>query len=315
VIAGQKPEDICWRGTKVILDEMRILLIYNPTAGDDDVEPAELVSELEAAGHEVVSRSVKKDGWEQSLDADFDLVVAAGGDGTVVKVFKQLAGTDTPATLFPVGSANNIAGSIGFDDVDLRRLTKDSAEASFDIGSIAWNGGRERFVESAGGGIFAEMIARAEEMPTPNGEDKVELGLRLLREIVDEAEPQRWQLRADGKDRSGGFLAVEAMNVRQLGPNVPLVPDADPGDGLLDLVLVREADRSALTAYLDARLESRSAELPRLETHRVREIAIEPPDGSRLHVDDELLQTLSGGITVRIDSRVRVLAPRKGESH
>jgi diacylglycerol kinase (ATP) len=301
-------------GTKSILDEMRTLLIYNPTAGEDDVEPAALVSELEAAGHQVVSRSVKKDGWEQSLDADFDLVVAAGGDGTVVKVFKQLAGTDTPATLVPIGSANNIAGSIGFDDVDLRGLTKDSAEASFDIGSIAWDGGRERFVESAGSGIFAAMIARAEEMPAPNGEDKVELGLRLLREIVADMPVQHWRLQADDRDRSGPFLAVEAMNVGQLGPNVPLAPDADPGDGLLDLVLVRDADRSALAAYLDARLESRSAELPQLETHRVREIAIAPPDGSCFHFDDELLQKLSGRITVRIDSRLRVLAPRKGES-
>jgi diacylglycerol kinase (ATP) len=293
---------------------MRILLIYNPTAGDDGVEAGELVSELEAAGHEVVSRSVKMDGWEQSLDADFDLVVAAGGDGTVVKVFKRLAGTGTLATLFPIGSANNIAGSIGFDDVDLRRLTSDSAEASFDIGSIAWDGSREPFVESAGGGIFAEMIARAEEMPTPDGEDKVELGLRLLREIVKDKPARHWQLQADEKDHSDDFLAVEAMNVRQLGPNVPLAPDADPGDGLLDLVLVRDADRSALAAYLDARLESRSAELPQLETHRVREVALAPPDGSCLHFDDELLQKVPGRITVRIDSRLRVLAPQKGES-
>jgi diacylglycerol kinase family enzyme len=292
---------------------MRILLIYNPTAGDDVVEHGELVSLLESEGHDVVLRSVKKDGWEESLGGDFDLVVAAGGDGTVVKVFKQLAGTDILATLFPIGSANNIAGSLGFEDVDLRRLIRESAETWFDIGSIAWDGGRERFVESAGGGLFAEMIARADELPKPNGEDKIDLGLRLLREIVNEAEPQHWHLRADGEDRSGDFLAVEAMNVRQLGPNVPLAPDADPGDGLLDLVLVRDADRSALAAYLDARLESQSHEVPPLETHRVREIAIEPSDGSRLHVDDELLQKLSGRITVRVDSRLQVLAPRKGE--
>jgi diacylglycerol kinase (ATP) len=85
------------------------------------------------------------------------------------------------------------------------------------------------FVESTGGGIFAEVLARAKRTRgDPGAQDKVELGLRLLREVVKEAPSCRWELELDGVDLSGDLLAIEAMNVRETGPNVLLAPDADP---------------------------------------------------------------------------------------
>jgi diacylglycerol kinase family enzyme len=60
------------------------------------------------------------------------------------------------------------------------------------------------------------------------------------------------------------LLGLEAMNVRELGPNLPLAPDADPGDGLLDVVLVRSHDRDALAAYVAARLRGEHLPSPAL---------------------------------------------------
>ena len=90
---------------------MRALLIYNPTAGQEDVDPDELVSPLRAAGYKVDARSID-DEWEPALDGDHELVVVAGGDGAVTKVLKRLAGKDKVAALLPSGSANNIAKNL-----------------------------------------------------------------------------------------------------------------------------------------------------------------------------------------------------------
>jgi diacylglycerol kinase (ATP) len=265
--------------------------MHNPTAGDERHSRASLVTILADAGHEVIYQSIKQDRWEETLGVDTDLVVVAGGDGTVRKVFKALSGATTPVTLFPVGSANNIARTLGFEHDDAGRLVGGWAEGTtrpYDLGRVELSGGVTAFVESTGGGIFAHVLARAERVDK-QGRDKVEHGLRLLRETVEDEPARPWKLELDGHDNSGDLLAVEAMNVRETGPNVLLAPDADPGDGLLDLVLVRAEDRPALLAYLDGRIEERPVSTPRLPTQRGRELVMHPPEGGALRVDDELL--------------------------
>src|SRR5262245_56105276 len=71
------------------------------------------------------------------------------------------------------------------------------------------------------------------------------------------------------------------------GPEVRLAPSADPGDGLLDVVLVAPADRGALREYVEARLTGRGAEAPRFEVRRGRELSLQVPADGVLRVDDE----------------------------
>jgi diacylglycerol kinase (ATP) len=113
--------------------------------------------------------------------------------------------------------------------------------------------------------------------------------LRLLREAVQDEPARRWELELDGADLSGDLLAVEAMNVRETGPNVLLAPEADPGDGLLDVVLVTAEDRAALVAYLGARIENRPMGTPPLHSRRGRNLIVRPPQSGTLRVDDEVL--------------------------
>jgi diacylglycerol kinase (ATP) len=265
--------------------------MHNPTAGDERHSRESLTAVLAGAGHDVFYQSIKDERWEETLGEDVDLVVVAGGDGTVRKVFKALSGARTPVTLFPVGSANNIARSLGFEHDDAARLARGWAKGerrSYDLGRVELGAGVTAFVESTGGGIFAESLVRAKRVDK-QGRDKVELGLELLRELVEEEPSRHWELEVDGHDVSGDLLAVEAMNVGETGPNVLLAPDADPGDGMLDVVLVTAADRAALAAYLDGRIENRPTGTPRLPTRRGRKLVLRPPEGFALRVDDEVL--------------------------
>jgi diacylglycerol kinase (ATP) len=270
-----------------------VTLIHNPTAGDERHSRESLVAVLSAEGHEVVYQSIEDERWHAALREDVDLVVVAGGDGTVRKAFKELAGTTTPVTVFPVGSANNIARTLGFEHDDAARLARGWAKANrrpYDLGRVELAGGVAAFVETTGGGIFAEVLARAKQVPDDRDEeDKVDLGLRLLREVAAEAPSLRWELEVDGVDVSSDLVGVEAMNVRETGPNVPLAPDADPSDGLLDFVFVTDEERAGLVAYVDARLRNRPIGTPRLPTRRGRSLLLHPPDKCALRVDDELL--------------------------
>lgn len=274
---------------------MRISLVYNPTAGGgQDLD--DLVRLLTDAGHDVRHRSSKGD-WKRLLQDPGDLVVAAGGDGTVRKVALAAADRGVPFAMLPIGTANNVAKTLGMLG-DARELVDSWSaapllERRLDVGEISGPSGMRRFVESIGGGPVAELISRGEEVE----EDARLLGretdraLHLLAELLREARPLQWRISTSDGDLSGEYLAVEILNIRFVGPNVPLAPDADPSDGLLDVVLIGVEDRGPMLDYLEKRLNLASGVMPALRTARTERLELVAPAGVRLHVDDRVWPT------------------------
>jgi diacylglycerol kinase family enzyme len=268
---------------------MRLTLIYNPTAGQDDHDRGSLHAVLEEHGHDVRIASVKENGWKQMLSDPGELVVVAGGDGTVRKVFKELASSGVPVTVAPVGSANNVARTLGLAERPIEELlagVPGGERRRFEVGEAAAPWGTTPFVESFGGGLFAEVLLRAEDVEQQS--DKVDLGLRLVEDSLRDLPALEWELEADGVDASGAYLAIEAMNIRETGPNIPLAPDADPGDGVLDVALIRPEDRKPLLGYIQSRLGGGRQEPPRFDVVRAGRLNARPPAGCALRVDDEL---------------------------
>ena len=292
--------------------------MHNPSAGDEEHEPESLVRAVEAAGHEVRWRSVKETGWESALDDTVDLVAVAGGDGSVRRVFRQLAGRNILATILPVGTANNIARSLGFAQEEPAAFVRgwvSGRTGTCDIGSLSTRGESVTFVESSGGGLFADLLVRADDdSHEAEADDKVELGLQVLQRAAAEASPRPWRARLDDHELAEDLVGLEVMNVREAGPRVPLAPAADPGDGLLDAVLLRAADAEALAAFAEARLDGGRVGAPPFETWRVREVRLSVPEGVVLHFDSETLaeEEETGGAVeavVRCTGRVHVLLP------
>jgi diacylglycerol kinase family enzyme len=301
------------------VDGLRVLLLHNPSAGDDDHEPKNLVRIVEAAGHEVRWQWVKEPGWETALDEPGDLVAVAGGDGTVRKVFSGLAGKSILATILPVGTANNIARSLGFAQEEPEALVHGwvtGRRRACDVGSLSAYGETVTFVESCGGGLFADLLLRADDDAPHEAEadDKVELGLKVLQRAAADARPRPWRVRLDDHELAEDLVGLEVMNVREAGPQVPLAPEADPGDGLLDVVPLRAEDAEALAAFAEARLSGRRVDAPSPETWRARDVRLWPPHRSVLHFDDKILAEEVAAdnpveAIVRCTERVNLLVP------
>ena len=269
---------------------MKITLIHNPSAGGGQGVES-LVQLMTDAGHEVTFRSSKQ-GWQSVLTKPADLVVAAGGDGTVRQVALAAASKGLPFAAFPIGTANNIAKSIGGlgDASELIESwsTSPRAEQPFDLGEVIAPWGSERFVEGFGGGLVADLINREEEVAADAKllGSETDRALHLLAELVRDAPLRHWQISADDVDLSGEYFAIEVLNIRFIGPNLPLAPRAFPGDGLLDIVRLGESDRGPLLAYLESRLHLASGQLPELDVAAARRIEIVVPAGVRWHLDD-----------------------------
>jgi diacylglycerol kinase family enzyme len=89
---------------------MRALVCHNPKPGHDkDI----ILAALKLADIESRYVSVKDDDFAETLKKGADLVVAAGGDGTIGKVLTGLSDRSIPVALLPLGTANNVARSLG----------------------------------------------------------------------------------------------------------------------------------------------------------------------------------------------------------
>ena len=237
-----------------------------------------------------------KGNWRKAVDAAEGLIVAAGGDGTVAKVFRQAAGRDVAVAVLALGTANNLARSLGLlgDARELIAGWDRGAKGTFDVCTMRVIGNRRerRFVESCGGGLLVEAIKRGPgevEQPGKLVGSEMDRALTMAREIVNDTPAAHWHVEVDGEDVSGDYLAVEAMNIRLSGPGLPLAPDAIANDGKLDVVLVAENDRAALAEYLARRLSQDEHDLPRLRTVRGRHVLLGPPSGT-LRIDDDLVK-------------------------
>ena len=274
---------------------MRITLIHNPGAGRRASEAKDLKKVLRRAGHEVNYQSSKEDDWKSALKEDAELVVIAGGDGTVGRVVRRMAGRDVPLALLPSGTANNIARTLGQVERPFEELVRGWETARvvrLDVGHVAGPWGERNFVEGVGVGIFADLLARSameKQKKSKRGakpKPPVEEGMRRVREQVHDAEAQEVFARLDGRDISGRYLMLEAVNLRYVGPNLHLAADSTPGDGQFDVVLVSEAERARLVHYLEHWQDNRErlAVLPTVKGSRLQ---LEW-HGFPLHIDDKL---------------------------
>jgi diacylglycerol kinase (ATP) len=269
---------------------VRATLVYNPTAGDEQHAGEDLVSQLEEAGYDARLVSDRKK-LERRLEDPGELVVVAGGDGSVKEVALALAGRGVPMAILPLGTANNIAKSLGImgSVSELIAGWQRAERQRLPVGSVTSRWGTMRFVESAGVGLFTELVTRGEEEVDENAAGltghAIDRALLLLSRITADQAPRARQVSLDGTDLSGEYLLVEAMNIPLAGPNVALAPGADWRDDLLDLVLVTERERSTLQAYLRARLGGAAAPLE-LPVRRGRRVMLRASP-SELHVDDE----------------------------
>src|SRR6266481_3541368 len=93
---------------------MRIILMHNPKGGCGNHAKRDLMAALANAGHHAIYQRTKKGDYKEVPKKPADLVLAAGGDGTVGKVGRELIDSGIPLSVLPLGTANNLGRSLGF---------------------------------------------------------------------------------------------------------------------------------------------------------------------------------------------------------
>ena len=274
---------------------MRVALLHNPSAGSEDHSLQDLTRAIWAAGHEVHSTVDRISDLTAALQREpCDLVVVAGGDGTVGRAACALAGWQVPLSIIALGTANNTARSLGLPAAakKVAKAWSKAQETIFDLGLLNDGVLRHRFSEAAGWGVFPETIALAKGKKKAAVAKTLRRDRKLFRDTMRAMTPRPYRIEIDGRDLSGDYLVVEVMNIPLLGPQLAISPSSEPGDGELELVLAGNAERLALEQLLSTGKSEPGA----LRVERGRKIRVEASEG--LHHRDGRLERHAPGARV-----------------
>ncbi len=143
---------------------MKVTLIYNCGAGvDEQPNEQEILRLIRNFGHDVHEASLTRGGWEEAFRQPADAIAVAGGDGTVDQVAKSLMRAGTPIAVLPLGTANNIAKTLGLMNRPLDQLIASwptARHVKFDVGTATGPWGTKHFVEGIGIGLFTGTMSR-----------------------------------------------------------------------------------------------------------------------------------------------------------
>lgn len=284
----------------------KIQLIHNPTAGSGRHDKESLLQGFSKYGGDIQYIATSEDQWTDFAKQTADVIYVAGGDGTVRKVADALFKHNLPREacppigIIPLGTANNIAETLGLASNEKEFVVNPKAALkTFDCGAIEGAIGEDFFLESFGVGIFPELIRRAKEEDVSNEDQEREIQhvLRLMYDTVKSYDSQKAKIKVNGFTIKGSFLLIEVMNIKTVGPNIELAPNADPGDGFFDLILIPESKRAELLEYVSSRIRGETP-VRGLEDFasclRAQELSLKWKN-PLLHVDDILITDFKGG--------------------
>lgn len=280
-------------------------LHHNPGAGN------------ETHSKEGLKEMLRREGFECGyLSTEDDFIVIAGGDGTVRKTVKELlqkhSGKIPPIGLLPMGTANNIATALSVTGNirDIIRNWHSCHTKKFDVGTIKGVDDHSFFLEAIGYGVFPQLISDMEikkhTIEHMEASEKIKVALEELHRIIPRFEAMDCSIEIDGQLQRGRYLLIEIMNIRSLGPNLVLAPDADPGDGQLNIVLIKEEQRFELALYVQDQLNGIPSLFP-FPSVKANQITLQcqPP---LLHIDDQLVESDSPETTLTISLQTERLS-------
>jgi YegS/Rv2252/BmrU family lipid kinase len=180
---------------------------------------------------------------EAARDAGDRLLVVVGGDGTMNEVVNGLAGTSAEIAVLPNGTGQDFGRThaipTGFDDAV--RVALEGRPVAIDLGRVAFAGGERWFANVASTGMSGAVARRANGMSKALG-GRATFYYALTREFV------AWRngevtVTADGTERRGRMHDVIVANGRWHGGGMKLAPEAEPDDGLFDVVLIGDVSK------------------------------------------------------------------------
>jgi len=293
----------------------RARIIYNPTAGREQFrkELPYVLERLEEAGYETSAHATKGDGdatraAEIAVERKYDLVVIAGGDGTLNEAISGIAEKDykPKVGIIPAGTTNDFARALGIPK-DVKKavdIILEENEQALDIGKV--NG--KYFVNIAGGGDLTELTY---DVPI-----KMKAALGQLAyyvkgiEMLPSLRPVSVTIEYDDNVYSGEIMLFLVANTNSVGGFEKLAPDALVDDGYFDLLILEKTSLPEFIRLATAALRGNHLEDDKIIYAQAKRIKITPDEKMLLNIDGEYGGELPGEI-INLKQHITFFVSRK----
>ena len=224
-------------------------IIYNPAAGS--AKP-KLISratrKLQNFGMAVSVEETAGPNMAGAMaqNATADILVAAGGDGTVREVIDGLADTEKSLAIFPMGTANVLAAEMGLKpDVDaVVNTIRYGIARPLHLGTV--NG--QHFAVMASIGFDADVVADV-SLPLKKWIGRFAYVIEAMRQLII-FRPKNFTLNIDGIDYQCGGAIIS--NGKYYGGKFICAPSAQVTDARLQICLLRSSNRIDIMNYVIA---------------------------------------------------------------
>ena len=244
------------------------------------------------------------------------LLVAVGGDGTLNETVNGLvrAGTPTELATIPLGTGMDFVRTYGistrFDDA-VRTAVRGTAR-TIDVGRVTyreWSGvERDRYLANVGSvGMSAAVAQRANGMSKQLG-GRATFFYALVRVFLEWQNTSVSVALADGTHREARMHDVIVANGQWHGGAMWLAPDAQPDDGLFDVVLIGDVTKRDFVTTAPKIYRGTYLEHPKVELLRSESVTVDAPERLPIELDGEQVGTTPARFEV-VPGAVRVRVP------
>jgi len=301
---------------------MQAALIFNPTSGISTVtekrmspeetertileglracgiEPELLYTTLEDAGYGLAKRAAA---------AGTELIIAAGGDGTVHAVANGLIGTQSVLGIIPAGTMNNLAHSLNIPDtIPAACIAIAHGETrNVDVGQI----NDQVFIEVAGIGLEAALFPAAEEIKQYGLLSTIHGVLSGLKTLLS-FKPARLRITFDGGQRRPyNALQVTICNAPFYGVHFQMASEIVMDDGLLDVFIYRDFSKREYLRHAMSISQGRRPYQPKIKRLRVQSLRVTADAPMEIQVDGQPLgytpaqvKVLQGALRIRVSGK------------
>ena len=277
----------------------RARIIYNPTSGREVIRKVlpDIFQRFEQSGYETSAHATTSAGdaikaAQYAVDQKFDVVVAAGGDGTINEVINGLAEQSHRPKLgiIPVGTTNDFARALHIP----RNIHKavdiilEGYSHPLDIGRV----NDHYFMNIAGGGKITEVSYEVpSKLKTMIGQLAYYLkGIEMLPSI----RPTRVEMEYDGKWFEGEIMLFLVSNTNSVGGLEKLAPSARMDDGLFDLMIIEKMNIAEFARLATLAIQGNHLDHPKFIHTTASRVKVKTDEKMQLNIDGEFGGLLPG---------------------
>ncbi len=285
---------------------MKVGVIRNPTSGAGKSWITVEAKLRAALGSDLCLVEPTKDAGSGAMQAakmaanGLDLIVAAGGDGTLSDVMQGVLGSSAALAVLPMGTGNDFARTLNLSSVDSAiEAIRAGKVREIDVGHWQQGAREGHFLNVAGCGFDACV---ADRVNTRKGLLRGQAAyLAAILQTLRNYRSPVLRLEVDGEAIEGRAMLCAMANARSYGGGIRVAPLAELSDGLLDLVFVGELGRLEFLRAFPQVLKGTHLSHPKVTYRPFKHLTLSSDPPSPILVDGELLPT--GDVEIRVVPR------------